>query len=1157
MPLKAALAERKSIDFVTELTDGRVIAIANRPMPDGRWVSTHDDITVQQNSEKALRDQKMQLDAALNNMSQGLCMFDGDARLILCNHRYLQMSGLSVSDLQPDITLVELLEKRRAKGTWSSDPKKYTEELRATLAKGETFTITVEGPDGRTISIYNRPLPDGQWVSCHEDITERCKAEQQTHEQKRRLDAAIQNMSQGLCMFDPDGRIVLSNPRYAEMMNVSPDFLANCTLAALMAHRKAAGEFSGDPAEFAASVRQKMREGKVEIKNVERSDGRVHQVVVQPMREGGWVTTLEDVTERRLAQERLREQKLRLDAAPDNMSQGLCMFDAQGRIVLFNSKYAEIVAPPESLHGLSFAELLKRRKAKGDFAGDPEPFAAAVLASVREGKTTTKITQVRSGRIHRIVVQPMPAGGWVSTLEDIPRITTRSPACPTGPPSTNASAPPSRARRRTDLFRADVARHRSLQGDQRRVRPRRRRRAAVRNLAAPAETVGGAFLARLGGDEFTIISTDGEQPAPRKRWRSRSSRPSPTRSTSTATICAAQSASASRSSRPMATMRRRCSPTPTPRSTAPRPTAAAPSASSKPTWTSGCASGARCSTICAPPIERGRARRCTISRRPRIDRRDHRLRGAGCAGIIRSAAWSRPTRSSRSPRKAASSSRWANGSCARPAARRRHGRSRCRSRSTCRRSSSATATWPRCVHAVLLETGLAPARLELEITEGVLIGDFARAVSILRRLKALGVRIAMDDFGTGYSSLSYLQSFPFDKIKIDRTFISNLETQPAVGDDRARGDRPRARPQSAGGGRRRGDQGAARVPVARSLRRGAGLSDRPAAADRGLCGHDRPRPNSLSARKRTRRARTECLGLRSRAALSAPRSRCQAPLPAATLFPREECIAMSSYKFVTYQSDKGPARRRRGRRQAVRRRRADAQGRLCQRARHPQRLAIGEGHAEESRRRGRQEQAQEQAARRAPSCSRRCCGRRRSIAPAPTTRTTWRRWRSCRACRRRPIRTTVGLKPWHFIKASRTVTGDKATVKLPKASKAIDWEAELGAVIGKGQGRAARQGARLRRRLYGRQRAVGARPRPSATSFPTRRRSNGTGSARNASTTPARSDPGIVPASDIKDPQKLGIKLWVNDVIKQDSNTSDMIFTLAEQIEHLSSRITL
>jgi EAL domain-containing protein (putative c-di-GMP-specific phosphodiesterase class I) len=60
----------------------------------------------------------------------------------------------------------------------------------------------------------------------------------------------------------------------------------------------------------------------------------------------------------------------------------------------------------------------------------------------------------------------------------------------------------------------------------------------------------------------------------------------------------------------------------------------------------------------------------------------------------------------------------------------------------------------------------------------VLIGDFARALSTLRSLKALGVRIAMDDFGTGYSSLSYLQAFPFDKIKIDQAFISNLESNP-------------------------------------------------------------------------------------------------------------------------------------------------------------------------------------------------------------------------------------------------------------------------------------------------------------------------------------------------------------------------------------------
>jgi EAL domain-containing protein (putative c-di-GMP-specific phosphodiesterase class I) len=77
-----------------------------------------------------------------------------------------------------------------------------------------------------------------------------------------------------------------------------------------------------------------------------------------------------------------------------------------------------------------------------------------------------------------------------------------------------------------------------------------------------------------------------------------------------------------------------------------------------------------------------------------------------------------------------------------------------------------------------LETGLAPDRLELEITEGVLIEDFDRVLATLRRLKTLGVKISMDDFGSGYSSLSYLQAFPFDKIKIDRTFIVNLGRNP-------------------------------------------------------------------------------------------------------------------------------------------------------------------------------------------------------------------------------------------------------------------------------------------------------------------------------------------------------------------------------------------
>jgi diguanylate cyclase (GGDEF)-like protein/PAS domain S-box-containing protein len=81
------------------------------------------------------------------------------------------------------------------------------------------------------------------------------------------------------------------------------------------------------------------------------------------------------------------------------------------------------------------------------------------------------------------------------------------------------------------------------------------------------------------------------------------------------------------------------------------------------------------------------------------------------------------------------------------------------------------------VTAILDRTRLPPSRLELEITESVLLQDSDANLAILRDLKALGIRIALDDFGTGYSSLSYLHKFPFDKIKIDRSFINNLGTQ--------------------------------------------------------------------------------------------------------------------------------------------------------------------------------------------------------------------------------------------------------------------------------------------------------------------------------------------------------------------------------------------
>jgi EAL domain-containing protein (putative c-di-GMP-specific phosphodiesterase class I) len=82
----------------------------------------------------------------------------------------------------------------------------------------------------------------------------------------------------------------------------------------------------------------------------------------------------------------------------------------------------------------------------------------------------------------------------------------------------------------------------------------------------------------------------------------------------------------------------------------------------------------------------------------------------------------------------------------------------------------------RSVATALAESGLAPHRLELEITESVLLSNTVETLATLHRLRGLGLRIAMDDFGTGHSSLSYLRQFPFDKVKIDRSFVRDLGT---------------------------------------------------------------------------------------------------------------------------------------------------------------------------------------------------------------------------------------------------------------------------------------------------------------------------------------------------------------------------------------------
>jgi 2-keto-4-pentenoate hydratase/2-oxohepta-3-ene-1,7-dioic acid hydratase in catechol pathway len=150
-----------------------------------------------------------------------------------------------------------------------------------------------------------------------------------------------------------------------------------------------------------------------------------------------------------------------------------------------------------------------------------------------------------------------------------------------------------------------------------------------------------------------------------------------------------------------------------------------------------------------------------------------------------------------------------------------------------------------------------------------------------------------------------------------------------------------------------------------------------------------------------------------------------------------------------------------------------------------------------------------------------------------------------------------GLKAWHFIKASRALTDPGATVKISGVSDQVDWEVELAAVIGRPAKNISQEKALSYVAGYTAANDLSARDRGRRANI--------------SDTSPFKADwtkhktfdgscplgPWIVPASDIGDPQNLDLKLWVNDVLKQDSNSKGMIFNLAEQIEQLSNAMTL
>ena len=489
-----------------------------------------------------------------------------------------------------------------------------------------------------------------------------------------------------------------------------------------------------------------------------------------------------------MSQRRLALEKQRLDTAVNNMTQGLLFFDSSQRLVICNQRYVEMFGVSRDVikPGCSFRELLMHRQETGTFTDDVDEYITAILRKLAERGAFQRILATADGRSIQVLYQPLADGGWVTTLEDFTE------------------------RRRADERIAHLAHYDALTDLPNRVLFRDQLERELRKIArggqlavlyididefksvndslghpvgdellkAVALRLSGCvretdFVARLGGDEFAIVQTGVKNPADVMDLVIRIYQairiPVECLGHQLVTDASIGIALAPQDGTDLDQLLKNAD-------------LAMYGAKSD---------GRRTYRFFEREMDaRVRARRTLeldlrraivdgefeIAYQPIVDLRSGAV--SGCEALLR---WRHPERGMVSPAEfipvaediglISQLGEWVLASACLEA-----------------------ASWPDTIKlavnvspiqfrnhtlalhvaSALASSGLAAHRLELEITEAVLIRDDESALAILHQLRAVGVRIALDDFGTGYSSLSYLQRFPFDKIKIDRCFINDI-----------------------------------------------------------------------------------------------------------------------------------------------------------------------------------------------------------------------------------------------------------------------------------------------------------------------------------------------------------------------------------------------
>ena len=361
---------------IQEFADGRFIAYAIRQIPRGGWVATYEDVTSRETLNRRLKEQQnrlqarnLQFNSALNHMLEALCFFDEHQRLIVCNAQYAEMYRIPPAAIYPGITLREIVELRRQAGTLPAISSDEFYRWRNSVSAAELVSdTTMKLTDGRVLAIHHRPMAGGGWIATHRDITEHEQLHSQLKEQLEivnkqkqllydktvQFDLALNNISQGLCFFDSQEKLIICNNIYVEMYGLDVgSIVPGMTLNEIIELRYRVGSGPSMPSEEYHAWRKSITNSADQV--VELQNGRTFKIYHRWLPGGGWVGMHEDITPQRKAEELNRQTMERLRATEAELRRAVVAAEAsnQAKSSFLANMSHEIRTPLNGILGMA------------------------------------------------------------------------------------------------------------------------------------------------------------------------------------------------------------------------------------------------------------------------------------------------------------------------------------------------------------------------------------------------------------------------------------------------------------------------------------------------------------------------------------------------------------------------------------------------------------------------------------------------------------------------------------------------------------------------------------------------------------------------------------------------------------------------------------